>query len=474
MTRLIHLVLLIALLLGSAPLALAVAHAQEASALIGTPVPIPGFAAARNEARSDFPNGIVFTLDATSETPITALELMYHVPGIETLSVELPPFEVGATTLEIEHPIDLRAGELPPGLDVLYHWRITDENGDVVETPEQTVAWIDSRYDWTPLAGPRVTVYSYDGDAELQQATLDSAERTIDNLTDAYGFTPNQPIRIWSYTAKEDLYGALPPNSEPWIAGAAFPALHLIMAILPPGDYDELARVIPHEITHQVTDQVTENPFNGPPFWLNEGLAVYWQESGRDRFYTYALQAADSGELPPLRTLNGEFAYDSEGALTGYALSLSVVIYILDTWGDEGMAKLLATFREGVSYDDAVEQGLGVTFDELDRGWREDLAAKAERLLASGSTRFGDEPISGSGTGSSLWQDLLLAAEALIFGFVILIALAAGFISWLRGRRRAAAEDDEEHADGVRWGEWPAGLEPPGWQQQQLPGQRGW
>ncbi len=466
MTRLIHLVLLIALLLGSAPLAPAVAHAQDASALIGTPAPIPGFAVARNEAKSDFPNGIDFRLDATSETPIAALELMYHVPGIETLSVELPPFEAGATSLKIEHPIDLRAGELPPGLDVLYHWRITDENGDVVETPEQTVAWIDSRHDWTPLAGPRVTVYSYDGNAEFQQTTLDSAERTIDKLFAAYGFLPTQPIRIWSYTAKEDLYGALPPNSEPWIAGAAFPALHLIMAILPPGDDKELARVVPHEMTHQVTDQVTKNPFNGPPLWLNEGLAVYWQESGRDRFYTYALQAADSGELPPLRTLNGEFAYDSEGALTAYALSLSVVIYILDTWGDEGMAKLLATFREGVTYDDAVQQGLGVSFDELDRGWREDLKEKAGRLLASGSTRFGDEPAGGPGTGSSIWQELLMSAGTIVLGLALLISLLAGFLSLLRHRRRREAEDEDDEFTGVRWRDWPEGLDPPGMQLQ--------
>ena len=108
-----------------------------------------------------------------------------------------------------------------------------------------------------------------------------------------------------------------------------------------------------------MTYQVTQNPFNYPPLWLNEGLAVYWQEAGRDRFYSYALELAQEGNIPPLRTLNGEFAYDSEGALNAYALSLSVVIYILDTFGDEGMTNLLDVFKQGVTYDEAVEQGSG-------------------------------------------------------------------------------------------------------------------
>lgn len=457
MTRLLTILLLAFLLIGSVP----VAPVAGQEMILATPAPIPGFTVSRNEATSSFPDGITFSLEAASETPIANLELLYHVPGTETLSIELPPFPVGETALAIEHPVSLNAGELPPGLDVLYRWRITDANGDVSETEEQTVPWIDSRYTWTPLEGERVTVYAYGMSPEFQQATLDSAERTIDKLFNAYGFAPDQPIHLWAYANKDDLYGALAPNSEPWIAGSAYPPLYLIMAILPEGDYDELARVTPHEITHQVGYQVTKNPFNSPPLWLNEGLAVYWQETGRDRFYTYALQIAAEDGVPPLRTLNGGFDYNPDGALVSYALSLSVVIYILDTWGDEGMANLLATFREGVAYDQAVEQGLGVTFDELDQGWREDLKEKADRLLVSGSTRFGDDPVSPGPAGTSVWEELLLASGTLVLGLFVLIALAAGVWGYLRSRRQRD-EDEDDPVLGLNWREWPDGLEPPG------------
>jgi hypothetical protein len=473
MSRFFQIIALVAVLLTtSAPV---LVRAQEA-ALIATPQAVPGLDVTLNEAAPEFPVGITFSLQATTESPVKSVELLYHPPGIETLSVELPSIEPGTTELDITNPVDLQSGQLPVGIDVIYRWRITDEDGNVSETPDQTTQYFDTRYDWTELEGPRVTVYTYEASPEFRQAILDSAEHTIDRLENAYGILPTQRVRIWVYPNKEDFYGSLAPNSEPWIAGQAQPALYLISAILPPDDTRELDRVIPHEMTHQVTYQVTQNPFNYPPLWLNEGLAVYWQETGRDRFYSFALDLAKEGNIPPLRTLNGEFAYDSEGALNAYALSLSVVIYILDTFGDEGMTNLLAAFKQGISYDDAVEQGLGVTFEELDAGWRAYILEKANELEASGSaaTLFGDD---GPAAPTSSQDPLSLIAEAsgtLIIGAAVLIALGASAITLLRSRGRREDDDEDDGYDpgtedpGARphWREWPDDIPPTGWQAQ--------
>jgi len=458
MISLIRTLLLFVILAGASPMA--IARAQDLEVVEdAAPATIPGLTVAEDDATVEFPEGITFTLEADSTDSIANLELLYRAPGLETLSVELPPFAAGSTELDVEHPIDLRAGELPPGVDVQYRWRITEEDGDVVETPEQTISWFDDRYDWTPLSGPNVTVYTYDADPDFQQAILDAAERTITSLAESYGAEMEQPVRVWAYADKDHLYGALAPNSEPWIAGAAYPGLHVIMAVLPPGDYSEVERVVPHEISHQVLHQATENPFNSPPQWLDEGLATYWQESGRDRFYSYAMELAATGEVPPLRTLNGTFPYERDGATASYAFSLTAVMYILDTWGDEGMSNLLAAFPEGVTYEDAVQQGLGISFDELDRQWREDLIADAQQMVASGSTRFGGDD--GASPWSTIGEGIALASGTVILGVVVLLAVIAGLVSWVRSRRH---HDDAEDIEGVRWGEWPEGLDPPGWQ----------
>jgi hypothetical protein len=456
MTPLIRTLFLLVLLVTAAPVAPALAQDVVEDA---APAAIPGLAVTENEAIAEFPEGITFSLDAETTDPIANLELLYRAPGMETLSVELPPFEAGATELDIEHPIDLRAGELPTGIDVQYRWRITEADGDVVETPEQTLSWFDDRYDWTPLSGPNVTVYTYDADPAFQQAILDAAERTVSSLAESYGAELEQPVRVWAYADKDHLYGALAPNSEPWIAGAAYPALHVIMAVLPPGDYDEVGRVVPHEVSHQVLHQATKNAFSSPPQWLDEGLATYWQENGRDRFYSYALELAATGEVPPLRTLNGTFPYERDGATASYAYSLTAVMYILDTWGDEGMSKLLATLDEGITHEDAVQQGLGISFEELDRRWREDLLADAQQVGASGAIRFGDD--NGASPWATIGEGLALASGTVILGLVVLIALIAGLFSFVRSRRHA--DDDEPTGEGLRWGEWPEGLEPTGW-----------
>ena len=145
MSSLMRILLLLVILAGAAPLAPALAQEVVENA---APAALPGLAVARNEATAKFPDGITFTLDAKSNDPVANVELLYREPGLETFSVELPSFTAGSTDLKIEHPVDLRSGELPPGIDVQYHWRITEDDGDVIETPEQTLLWADDRYDW--------------------------------------------------------------------------------------------------------------------------------------------------------------------------------------------------------------------------------------------------------------------------------------------------------------------------------------
>lgn len=381
------------------------------------------------DAVAAFPEGIDFSLDATAAVPIVAVELLWRPAMVETLALELPEFEP-STTLAIDHRLDLTDDVLPPGLDVRYRWRLTDADGHVTETPEQRLLWEDARFAWEATGSGLVTVFAYNDDPAFNAAVLASAEETLGRLSRRFGAELRDPVRIWVYNSAEDFTSTLAPNSEPWVVGSTYPWFGLILFVLPPGNSRELARVVPHEISHQVLYQATRNPFNGPPAWLEEGLATLSQGTGQAELWAQLQGAAAEGRLDRLRSLNGQFPYDANAARLAYAQSLSVVQYVIDTYGESGLSRLIAVFREGVTYDEAVERALGVTLDDLDEAWRLQVPAQAERQLAVlGATT------DNGGSGLSAGQAWLLASGSLVMGAAALLGLFAGGRAVLRARR---------------------------------------
>jgi hypothetical protein len=382
----------------------------------------------------EFPRGVTFPIEVTSDEEIVDIDLLYRPAFIETLNESSLAIEPG-TAVTGAYELDLGDGSMPPGIDLLYRWRVTGADGDSVETAEQAVTWEDTRFAWEAIASPRVEVFAYNGDPAYNEAVLASAEATIDRLSERFGAEMTHPVRIWVYNSRDDFIGSLAPNSEPWIVGAAYPPLGLINAVLPPGDMAELGRVIPHEISHQVLYQATKNPFNQPPGWLEEGLATLAQEGGTINLWRTVQAAAREGRLDHLRVLGGQFPYDSADARLAYGESMSVVTYIIDTYGEEPLAALIAVLREGITYDDAVQRALGVSLDQLNDDWQAAAPAQADRELA----RLGADAPAGGFTDFGGGAADLLASGALIMG----IAAILGVFAIIRVRRNARRAWDD-------------------------------
>ncbi len=363
--------------------------------------------------------------------------MLYTTASQETLNLATPQF-AGGTTIDATYQLDTQINYLPPGVDITYYWRLTDSNGDVTETDAKTFLWEDSRFAWTSVTTGQVTVYAYNGDETFNRQILDTAQRTIDRLQDDFGLKRSRPVRIWAYSSKEDFAGAQAPNSEPWIAGTSFTELSLVLAVLPPGDTVEVGRVVPHEIAHQVLHQVTENPFNRPPTWMDEGLAVYYQEGGNEGFPSLVQDAADGGRLMSVRALNSLFPYDPAEATLAYAESFSIVSFIINTFGEDEMAALIEAVGEGVTYDEVVREALGVTLDDLDRQWKASLGYQGD--AAPGAVDRDDD--SGNPTGGVNDPAVSLASGGFVMAAVSLIAVVSG-ISAVRRSRRGAGESVE-------------------------------
>jgi Peptidase MA superfamily len=334
-----------------------------------------------DSAEPDFPDSITFNLSAESVSPTESVELLYSIAEEETLHMSTPAFTPG-TSVQITDSIDMRINQVPPGVDITYHWKLIGDDGSTYETQPTSMLWKDDRFDWQVVSNDHVSVYAYNGNEKFNRSILDSAQRTIDKVQKEFGVELDTPIRIWAYQSQKDFQGALFANSEEWSVGATFPQLNLIVATLPEGDDYSVGRVVPHEVTHQILYQATKNPFNSPPRWLDEGLAVLHQEQGQDEYADYVDAAVKKGRLYSVRALNSDFPYDPNDVHLAYAESLNIVQFIIDHFGAAKMSALIAAYRQGLSHDEAAMQALGVDLDGLDKLWKESLGYKGDRGTA--------------------------------------------------------------------------------------------
>lgn len=321
------------------------------------------------DAVADFPTGITLTLDYDAARPVDAAYVLYTLAHqeIETeVAAVLPAGDDTSATAEIEMAVNY----VPAGVDLTYRWRLVSHGAADVDTVAETITWRDDRFDWERTATDEVEVFGYEGGAELREEVLASAQETVDRLSVEYGVTVDRAIRIWVYASKKDFDGTLAANSQEWAAGAAYPDLQLILAVIPEDRPSELGRIIPHEVSHQVFAMATANPYNIPATWLDEGLAVVSQTNGTGQMTGLVERAKRDGDLLPLASITSGFPYDPDAASLAYAEAFSVVSYLVGTYGEEAVAAIGTAYRAGNTHDDVLRQAIGRDVAQLDAEWR--------------------------------------------------------------------------------------------------------
>jgi hypothetical protein len=336
-----------------------------------------------SRAEAHFRDTIVFHLVAESDNPLTGVPLFWHAADNPVLSAEFPEFTPG-TRVTIDHALDMRLNYLPPGLDVAWFWRLTDANGHITDSAAGGLLYMDDSHDWHSQTSGLTTLFWYRGDAAFAQSILDAANRTIDKLGARFNVAADEPIRLVIYGSEDDFAESLPPNSAEWIGGQARPQLRLIVAGIDPtrGSTAEIGRMVPHEVSHLVLYQATRNPYNSPPSWLDEGLAVYNQETPDSRFAGLLRDAVRDGQLIPAPALNSSFPLDPQQALLSYAESASIVAFISAHFGDAKLGALLTSFKHEMAYDEATRSALGVSLFELDAQWKASLGYAGDQPAA--------------------------------------------------------------------------------------------
>jgi hypothetical protein len=113
------------------------------------------------------------------------------------------------------------------------------------------------------------------------------------------------------------------------------------------------------------------------PKWLEEGVCT-WVSQGiaeilMDQKRLLMNKALLAGRVIPLRAMSRGFPRDQESLPLAYEESKSIVSYIVETHGLEGLLETLGGVRQGQAWEEALQRALGISFDELERNWAESL-----------------------------------------------------------------------------------------------------
>jgi hypothetical protein len=137
------------------------------------------------------------------------------------------------------------------------------------------------------------------------------------------------------------------------------------------GSYEDFRHVLHHELTHAVTFDMLYGNILGSilsrqylfqlPLWFAEGFAEYSSRHGWDVEADMILRDATiNGYLTPLEYAGGYLVY-KEGQ--------SVLLYIVEKYGEEKIAEILSRGRMQFSMDKALKSAIGMDTQTLSEEW---------------------------------------------------------------------------------------------------------
>ncbi len=294
------------------------------------------------------------------------------------------PAEVDGTRATLTR--DLTAMPLPPFADIGYWWGYTLSDGTRGETNRDTFQYLDNRYAWQTAEGEGVTIYWVTGERLTMAQALETAESALRRIAEVLETTPERTTRIFIYPSQHDLASAMQLAGFEWVGGVADQELGIVLVAIPPNAEGLLAmkQDIPHELTHRVLyDKLGPEGYASLPTWLDEGLAVTFEERPEPSRAIVLEEALQLGTLIPLPELCLPFPEESERAYLAYAQSASVVSYLRQTYGWSSLRDLVAAYGDGKACNRGLQDVLQVQLTELESAWRAWLIPSAPTETAA-------------------------------------------------------------------------------------------
>ena len=338
-----------------------------------------------NTAVSQFPDAVVFSLEATSPATITqaVLEFGTDAKTCGQSTDRVMPEVSGGTSASARWTWDLRrTGALPPGTTVWWHWVVQDGAGHSLTTPDQTLVIEDTDHTWKEASAGPLRLHWYAGEAAFADTLLQAGQQALASIRASTGIDFTEQTRLYIYQDPSSMQSAT-LFAPSWSGGLAFPEHDAVLIAIAPDELTWGKRAVAHELTHLVIGQYTFSCLNSTPAWVDEGLAMY-NEGDPDNWTVSVLQdAVRQNTLLPVRSLSQGFSNDPDLANLSYAQSQSLVAFLVEQYGPQPMLRLLDEFRRGTPEDMALRAVYGFDRDGLEAAWREHIGAPAAATTPS-------------------------------------------------------------------------------------------
>ena len=352
------------------------------AALIGGGAPSAGVWAVESSHRIEFPQRIVFNLQALG-ADIRSARLVYRV-GDNRSSVYSYPVSSRPRAGGFDARFEVRASGarfIPQGVDIEYYYVFSHANGTETESDRFAFEYLDPRYDWRRAEFDDFALLWHDRDIRtVRRVGADVSARLV-LVKDLFGLDGDYRFKAVIVNGRAEANRSFPAVS----AASRDSFLYGGFAF---GDYGALvlaglyADGLTHELVHLMLDEAVDSPRARVPAWLNEGLAMRFERGSQ--FGSGDLRRAlRRGRLLPVSQMNSVPGRPDDVRLF-YAQSASLVRYMLDAYGEGAMKALLARLNAGDSIGDAVQASYGVGLDVIESRWRARLAgSRVERVGAA-------------------------------------------------------------------------------------------
>lgn len=208
------------------------------------------------------------------------------------------------------------------------------------------------------------------GDEATAKRAGSIAEEWYGKLSVKFGAEPGVVTPVYLYPERRSFSDATGADPGDPIVGIAHSKL-LDIKVDASGAYQDISRIIPHELVHIFVSRKLRGNYMRLPLWANEGIAKYFAHDWSPDDAELLVDAVSDGDILPWYSISASFPKDRRARSIAYVQSYSVIRHTAKKYTEESIIDLLTELEKGELFDKAVYYSLGMTPQDWESEWRQ-------------------------------------------------------------------------------------------------------